>query len=89
MPREGGGKGTMDINGIKDLIVTVGFPILTSLICMGYVREQNKDARDEREKMYSELGEKIEQLNDSITKLTALNIAQIQKGGVLVDDLRN
>lgn len=76
----------MDINGIKDIIVTVGYPIFTSLVCMWYVREQNKDAREERDKMNKELCEKIETLNSSITKLTAIQLANIEnKKGVYID----
>lgn len=78
----------MDMNGIKDIIVTVGYPIFTSLVCMWYVREQNKDAREERDKMNKELCEKIETLNESITKLTALQLASIKekKGSYIGDD---
>lgn len=76
----------MDLASVKDIIVTVGYPIFTSIVCMWYVREQNNDARKERETVNKELCEKIEMLNDSITKLTALQLSYKERKQVVIDD---
>lgn len=65
----------MDMNVLMQMITNVGIPSVVCGACMWYVREQNKDARAEREQMNKDLGSKISDLNENIIKLIALETA--------------
>lgn len=51
---------------IENLITNVAFPIATTLICMYYIREQNKDAREERKELLDGMTKKIDALTNLI-----------------------
>lgn len=63
----------MDTNTIAYLITNVGFAIVVALCCMYYIREQNKDARDERKELLNDAQEERKELNEQISaKIDAL-----------------
>lgn len=63
----------MDANSIAYLITNVGFAIFVALCCMYYIREQNKDAREERKELLNEAREERKELNAQMSaKIDAL-----------------
>lgn len=63
----------MDTNTIAYLITNVGFAIVVALCCMYYIREQNKDAREERKELLNEARDERKELNEQMgAKIDAL-----------------
>lgn len=63
----------MNTDTIAYLITNVGFAIIVALCCMYYIREQNKDAREERKELLKEAREERKELNEEMSaKIDAL-----------------
>lgn len=63
----------MDINNLGYLLTNVGFAVVVALMCMYYIREQNKDAREERKELLKEAREERQELNKEVSnKIDAL-----------------